>query len=146
MFDNKTDKNTKTNNKENFFMVIGFLLFSFGLGILFSSNDTDIHGVALTSDGLTTIDNSKFEIIESSSSVSEEGTYTITGKAQQTEEKNFEGLFVTFTMYDKNNIKVRSTTVNTSNYLGNGLWEFSATGNDADKIVTSYKLETIYGY
>lgn len=49
-------------------------------------------------------------------------------------------------MYDKNNIEVRSTTVNTSNYLGNGLWEFSAIGNDADKIVTSYKLETIYGY
>lgn len=146
MSDNKTDINTKTNNKEIFFMVIGILLFIFGLGILFSRNDSDIHSVALTGDGLTAIDNSQFEIIESSSSISEEGTYTITGKAQQKEEKNFEGLFVTFTMYDKNNIEVRSTTVNTSNYLGNGLWEFSAIGNDADKIVTSYKLETIYGY
>lgn len=81
MSDNKTDINTKTNNKEIFFMVIGILLFIFGLGILFSRNDSDIHSVALTGDGLTAIDNSQFEIIESSSSISEECTYTITGKA-----------------------------------------------------------------
>lgn len=146
MIDGKTDINTKISNKKFFHIIIGILFLLFGLGILFSSNDSNIHGVALTSDGLTTIDNSKFEIIESSSNVSKEGTYTITGKVQQKEEKNFEGLFITFTMYDKNNVKVRSTTVNTSNYLGNGLWEFSAIGNDADKIVTSYKPETIYGY
>ena len=119
--------------------------FAFGLGIILST-DKDTQGIALTSDGITVINNSNFELIESSASVSEDGTYTIMGKIKQKEDQNFDGIFISFIMYDKNNNKVRSTSMNTSNYLGNGEWEFSAIGNDADKIVTSYKLESVYGY
>ena len=152
-------KRNKTNPKIHFlikipYILAGLLLVVIGISnITKSSNknsndntDNDIQGVVFTKDGMSTIDNSKFEIVESTSSISKDGTYSIKGKVKQTEEKNFDGLFITFTMYDKDNNKVRSTQSNISNYLGNNIWEFEAYGNDADKIVTSYKLESIYGY
>ena len=154
------DKSTVHTSVKAPYIIAGLLLIAISVSVMskgtrkmLNSNsnvndttDNNIHGVVFTGDGISTIDNSKFEILESNSSISEDGTYTIIGKVQQKEEKNFSGLFVTFTMYDKNNNKVRSTSMNTSNYLGDKIWEFSATGNDADKIVTSYKLESIYGY
>ncbi len=109
-------------------------------------NNNNIQGIALTNDSITTIDNSKFEILESNSNISQDNIYIIKGKVKQKEDESFTGIGITFTMYDENNNKVRETTSNISNYLGNGIWEFEAYGNDADNIVTSYKLETIYGY
>jgi len=89
---------------------------------------------------------SSFEILESTSNISEDGIYTIKGKIKQNTEENFDGLFVGFILYDNNNIRVRSTSTNISCYLGDNIWEFEAYGNDADKIVTSYKLDYIQGY
>lgn len=126
-------------------LIIGFFLFII-VCYFATMPETDLTLGDKLFTSQTQNNNSRFEIVESSSSVSKEGTFTITGKVKQKEEKNFQGLFITFTMYDKNKVKVRSTTACLSNYLGNGLWEFSAIGNDADKIVTSYKLENIYGY
>lgn len=144
MSDNKTN-NIKISSSK---LILGIILLILGLCLLLSSNHSkdDTQGVILTSDGISSIDNSKFEILESNSSISESGIYTINGKVKQQEDKNFSGLSITFTLYDINNNKVRSTSMNTSNYLGNGVWEFSAMGDDPDKVVTSYKLETIYGY
>lgn len=104
-------------------------------------------GIVINSNGIQTINNTNFEILESSSSRSEDGTYTIHGKVKQKESKNFDGLFIDFVMYDGNNNKVRETTgLIVTNYLGDGIWEFEVYGNDADNIVTSYKLNSIYGY
>lgn len=101
-------------------------------------------------DNITTTSSSEettdFEIIESFSTLAEDNTYIISGKVKQKQEKNFDGIFISFIMYDSNNKKVRSTSMNISNYLGDGVWEFEAYGNDADKIVTSYKLDYIRGY
>lgn len=137
------------------YFIVGALLLIGGISAMtngtkktLNNNDSNngTQGVAFTQDGISTIDNSKFEILEDTSNISEDGTYTIKGKVKQKEDENFQGLFITFTMYDANNSKVRSTTSNTSNYLGDGVWEFEAYGNDADKIVISYELESIYGY
>lgn len=122
---------------------IPFLIVLFSVNN-YNSNDTQ--SVVLTDNKITAIDNSKFEILESNSYISQDNTYIIKGKIKQKEDKNFTGLGITFIMYDKSNNKVRKTTSNISNYLGNRVWEFEAYGNDADKIVTSYKLDSIYGY
>ena len=112
--------------------------------ILFSVSNSNI--VSSNNNEIATTNNSKFEMLENTSSISEDGVYIIKGKVKQKDSSSFTGLGITFSMYDKSNNKVRETTSNFSNYLGNGVWEFEAYGNDADKIVTSYKLEAIYGY
>jgi len=117
------------------------------LGIFASTSEiSDTQGILFTENGAELISSSDFEVIESTGERSSDGIYTIKGKIKQNKESSYTGLMLTFTLYDINNKKVRETTTSFSNYLGNNIWEFSAIGNDADGIVTSYKLDTAHGF
>lgn len=141
----------KSNNNNTVNAVVGIIIFILGLFLIFSAFNSDfisdIVGVGLTKDGIQVINNSDFEIIgDTIPSRGENEEYIISGKVKQKKENSYDGIFITFTMYDANNKIVRSTSMNTSNYLGDNIWEFTAIGNDADKIVASYQLESVYGY
>ena len=105
-------------------------------------------GIAITSDGVKKVKNTDFTVIEEKTEGTfEEGIYTIRGQLRQNIEGSYTGLFITFDLLDKNNQKVRETTgLQVSNYLGNNIWEFEVSGNDADNVVTNYKLKSCYGY
>lgn len=138
----------KINETKESFVILGILIvIIFAFCFIFVLSGSDKSGVVLTDKGIQAIDNSKFEFIgELTSYRNENGIYIISGQVKQKEDKSFDGLAITFIMYDEEGKRVRSTNSNTSNYLGNNIWEFSAFGNDADGIVISYELETIYGY
>lgn len=137
----------KSNNNNTVNVVVGIIIVIFGIFLIFSAFNSDIVGVGLTKDGIQVINNSDFEIMgDTIPSRGENEEYIISGKVKQNNENSYDGIFITFTMYDANNKIVRSTSMNTSNYLGNNVWEFTAIGNDADKIVASYQLESVYGY
>lgn len=129
MLDSNTDINTKIDNKKAIYIVLIIIFICF------------IFGLALS----TTNSAQEFEIIESTATRTENNAYIISGKIKQNTNNNYTGLFIGFTLYN-DTTRIRETTYNTSLYLGNNIWEFSATGNDADQIVNSYKLDYIKGY
>ncbi len=110
---------------------------------------TGCSGIALTSDGITTINSSDFELIkaETKGKRDGDGTYKITGKIKQKVEGSYTGISPSFILLDKNGNKVRETAgLSSSNYEGNNVWSFTVYGNDADGIVVSYELNYCYGY
>lgn len=125
------------------FILIAFLQYSSG------SKNNEVTSVVLTEDGIKKVRANDFEIIydETSGTRKEDGTFEISGKLKQNVEGSYTGLFVTVTLLDKSGNKVRDTDGwQYSNYLGNNIWEFRVSGNDADGIVTAYRLKSAYGY
>jgi len=54
---------------------------------------------------------------------------------------------LTLDLLNVNKEKVRETTgLIYTNYLGNNIWEFEVSGNDADNVVTDYEISYCYGY
>ena len=109
----------------------------------------DVQGVVMTENGVKRVYSTDFEIIkeETTATRNDDGTYIINGKIKQNIADSYTGIFVTIALLDKNGEKVRETTgLQSSEYLGNNIWEFTVYGNDEDNIVTDYKLESCYGY
>lgn len=109
----------------------------------------DVQGVVMTENGVKRVYSTDFEIIkeETTATRNDDGTYIINGKIKQNIADSYTGIFVTIALLDKNGEKVRETTgLQSSEYLGNNIWEFTVYGNDADNIVADYKLESCYGY
>lgn len=114
-----------------------------------NSKNNEVTSVVITEDGIKKVRANDFEIIydETSGTRKEDGTFEISGKLKQNVEGSYTGLFVTVTLLDKSGNKVRDTDGwQYSNYLGNNIWEFRVSGNDADGIVTAYRLKSAYGY
>ena len=54
---------------------------------------------------------------------------------------------IAFDLLDSNGKKVRETSGwLSSEYLGDNIWAFKVSGNDADGVVTDYRLSSCYGY
>lgn len=130
------------------FVVIAIILIPFILST--SNNDKgDVQGIVTTEDGIKTVYSNDFEIIkdETTGTRQDDGTYVIEGKIKQNIDDSYTGIFVTITLLDKDGKKVRETTgLQSCEYLGNNIWTFTVSGNDADNIVADYKLESCYGY
>ncbi len=146
-------KNNKTTIRD-IFLVIGGVIFVLS-GLFFigeinsNTNNKQYKGTVAMKDGVKNVYSNDFEIIknETKGERQENGTYKIKGKIKQNVDGNFTGIFITIILLDKNGNKVRETTgLQYSNYLGNKIWEFSVSGNDADGVVTDFKLDNCYGY
>lgn len=128
--------------------IIGFFLFLY-LADDTANNNSIKQGTVITQDGVKNVYSNDFTLIkeETKGTREKDGTYTIKGKLKQNIEGSYTSIFVTMTMLDRNGKKVRDTAgLQFANYLGNNLWEFTVYGNDADGIVTDYKLSNCYGY
>ena len=143
----------KEKSTYSWIILILIIFFIFGLFLNFSDFETESNtkttGVAITSDGAKQIKNTNFTVLKdkTSGTRSKDGLYTIKGQLKQNIEGSYTGLFVTFNLLDKNNKKVRETTgIQFTKYLGNNIWEFEVSGNDADNIVKNYELISCYGY
>lgn len=114
-----------------------------------NSKNNEVTSVVITEDGIKKVRANDFEIIydETTGIRKEDGTFEISGKLKQNIEGGYTGLFVTVTLLDKNGNKVRDTNgLQYCNYIGNNIWEFRTSGNDADGIVTAYRLKEAWGY
>lgn len=137
-------------------VVLGLILFIIGISLMVNgfnniSSDTNSYttGVAITSNGVTKINNEDFKIIENKTkgSRSKDGTYTVKGQVEQNVEGSYTGIVITLNLLDKNGKKVRETTgLYSTEYIGNNIWEFEVSGNDADKVVEGYEIAYCYGY
>lgn len=137
-------------------IVLEVILFIIGISLMFSgfsniSSDTNSYttGVAITSNGVTKINNKDFTIIENKTkgNRSKDGKYTVKGQVKQNIEGSYTGIMITLNLLDKNGKKVRETSgLFSTEYLGNDIWEFEVSGNDADGVVTDYEIAYCYGY
>ena len=106
-----------------FCLIIGVLLFS------------GYNGIVITGDGIRATNSSDFQVI-----------YVIKGKIRQNINASYTGIMPTFNLLDKNGNIVRQTAgLIVSNYEGNNIWSFTVEGNDADRIVKSFELNSCYG-
>lgn len=143
-------------NKSPMKIILCVILFFLGIRLIFSIfyvtlSDTNSYttGVAITSNGVTKINNNDFSIIENKTtgSRSKDGTYTVKGQVKQNIEGSYTGINIVLNLLDENGKKVRQTTgLFYTEYIGNNLWEFVVSGNDADNIVTDYEIAYCYGY
>ncbi len=92
----------------------GKALFSDGTIYVWKSSDKNYYnsaksGVVITSDGITTVNNSDFELIyeETTGSREDDGTYIIKGKIKQNTTGSYTGLMLTLDLLDENNNKIR---------------------------------------
>ncbi|MBR2744330.1 MAG: FxLYD domain-containing protein [Clostridia bacterium] len=119
------------------FVFLGLMLFINGFGI------------SITGNGIKFSNNKEFSIIEEETegTRSEDGIYTVKGKIKQNSNDSYTGLMITLDLLNSDGKKVRETTgLMYSNYLGNNIWEFQVNGNDADGVVTGYRISYCYGY
>ena len=117
--------------------------------IPFVKLSVETQGTVITEDGIKLIKSSDFTLIEeeTTGTRNNDGTYTVKGKLKQNIEESYTGLMLTLDLLDVNQKKVRETTgwIYT-NYIGNNIWEFEVTGNDADGVVVDYVISSCYGY
>lgn len=108
--------NTKVNETKESFIILGVLIIIIVFVVILSvSTTSQPSGVILSDKGIQIIDNTKFELIgETTSYCNNDGNYVISGKVKQKDDTSYEGLSITFTMYDKDRNKVRSTVSNIS--------------------------------
>ena len=111
------------------------------------SSNNDYVMTIFDDNGKRDIYSNDFSLIEEETTgINQNGIYTITGKVKQNIDGNYNGLMLSFIMYDENYKEVRKTSgIIISNYEGNGIWSFSVSGNDADNIVKSFEMEYCYG-
>ena len=132
-------------------MAIGFLIIGFGIVILLRGIriNVDTSEVLLSEDGVQTVNSTDFTLIEEETHGERlnDGTYVIEGKLRQEIEGGYTGLMIAFDLLDKKKKKVRETSGwLSSEYLGDNIWAFKVSGNDADGVVTDYRLSSCYGY
>ena len=147
------DKKWPTLSISLFFLIIIIILLNIGNNTLNTSNtssqndNSDYVTTIYTTNGKQDIYKSDFTLIEEETTGTLTGdVYTIKGKVKQNIEGSYNSIMLSLTMYDSNNNEVRKTTGFVfSNYEGDGIWSFTATGNDADHIVTNYELDFCYG-
>ena len=135
------------NVSDSVITIIGVILL--GLGIMIFGGAFGNIGISLTPDGISTINVNDFVIIqeETTGERKEDGTYVITGKIKQNTNESYTSIMPVLNLLDKNNRKVRETSGLTfSEYLGDNIWSFSVSGNDADGIVTGFELSYCMGY
>lgn len=136
-----------------YFLIIIMILLNIGNNTLNTSNtssqndNSDYVTTIYTTNGKQDVYKSDFTLIEEETTGTLNGdVYTIKGKVKQNIEGSYNSIMLSLTMYDSNNNEVRKTTGFVfSNYEGDGIWSFTATGNDADHIVTNYELDFCYG-
>lgn len=127
------------------FFVIGFLSL-----IFYKEGGPETGFLVWTStDGVSFVSSSDFEIVRDKTKGfrSKDGRYTVKGQIKQNANRGYTDLMITLNLLDKNKNKVRQTSgLVFSNYLGNQIWEFEVSGNDADNIVTDYEIAYCYGF
>lgn len=126
-----------------------FILIAIGINAGINSDTGVSQGIALTSDGIKPINSNDFTILREETTYTRDnnGIFTVKGKIKQNIEGSYTGLMLTLDLLNVNKEKVRETTgLIYTNYLGNNIWEFEVSGNDADNVVTDYEISYCYGY